>query len=899
MDVITTHLNADFDCLGSMVAAKKLYPQARLVFPGSQEKNVRDFLRQVDFPFEYETPKSVDLHQITRLIIVDTKHADRIGELADILYKPYLTIHLYDHHPDSEKDFEAALEIVEDVGATTTIFVRLLRQQQLELTPMEATVLALGIYEDTGSLTFTSTREADLHAAAYLLGKGADLSLLSEFINREMTPVQVRLLNELIQSKRELVIEGTLVTIAKASSRRYIGDAAFIVHKWKEMENLDVTFALIRMDTKVHLVARSRGERVNVGHIAAELGGGGHAYAASASIKNMTLIQAEEALVNALYAHIQEAHIARRIMSSPVIAVEPDKTVQQTKTLLDGYTVNTLLVLDQGIPLGYITRQIVQRAIAHGLDTEPVTDYMLTDVKTVTLDTPFSEIELLMIQRPQKIVPVVNDPGRAVGVITKNDILRVLQEQTLEKFSYHTDPDQLHTRNVRRLMHERLPQYVLDLLHGIGELGDQLDYAVYLVGGFVRDLLLRTEENLDVDIVVEGDGIRFAKALARRRQGRAKVHRKFGTAVVVFPDNFKIDVATARTEHYESPAAMPVIKSGSLRLDLYRRDFTINTLAIKLNPKTFGKVYDYFGGQRDLKEKVIRVLHSLSFVEDPTRVFRAIRFEQRFHFRIGNFTLNLIKNAVKKGFLQKLSGKRVFNELLIIFSEPNPMNVVERLHELGVLPTIHPGLTSLEAIRQIFRSIRAVIAWYELLYRDEPIEPWLLYFLGFLDQLDDAQVKDLCAYLMITTKVRRKVWIARNGYQLIERPLLDKRRENTLQNSDIYNVFHNLPLEAVLFWMAKTKQEFIKKAASTYLDKLRDVKPALTGHDLIELGLPPGPIFQDILGELRAARLNGQITTREQELALAQNRIAQTARDRGASRLTTLDQSPPRDKSRG
>jgi tRNA nucleotidyltransferase (CCA-adding enzyme) len=872
MDVITTHLNADFDCLASMVAAKKLYPNAKIVFPGSQEKNVRDFLQHVDFSFESESPKTINLDQITRLIIVDTKQADRIGELADILYKPYLKIHLYDHHPSSQKDFEAELEIVEDVGATTTIFVSLLRQHGIELTPMEATVLALGIYEDTGSLTFTSTRAADLEAAAYLLSKGADLSIISEFINREMTPIQVRLLNELIQSERELVIEGTPITIAKASSKRYIGDAAFIVHKWKEMKNLDVVFALIRMDTKVHLVARSRGEIVNVGKIATEFGGGGHPYAASASIRDMTLIQAEETLVNTLYKHIQEAHVASRIMSSPVLAVGPEKTIKQTKDLLDGYTVNTLLVLDHGKPLGYITRQIVQRAIFHGLEEEQVADYMLTDVKTVTPNTPFSEVELLMIQRPQKILPVVNESGHAVGVITKNDILKVLQEQTLEKLSYHIDTDQAHTRrNVRRLMDERLPEYVLTLLRKIGQLGDQLGYSVYTAGGFVRDLLLRAEENLDVDIVVEGDGIKFAKALAKQCGARVRIHRKFCTGVVIFPDGFKIDVATARTEHYEYPAAMPIIKMGSIRLDLYRRDFTINALAIKLNVKSFGRVYDYFGGQRDLKEKVIRVLHSLSFVEDPTRVFRAIRFEQRFHFRIGNFTLNLIKNAVKKGFVHQLSGKRVFNELAIIFNEPNPIEVLERMHGLNVLRAVHPGLASIQDIRRIFRSIRAVIAWYELLYRGESIEEWVIYFLGMIDQLDDHQAKDLCKYLMIKNKAMRKIWIARNGYKLIERPLFD--RVDDLKNSDIYRVFTDLPIEAILFWMAKTKQEFIKKAISTYLSKLRDVKTIITGKDLVQLGLPPGPIFQEILTDILNARLNGNITTKEQEIELAKERI--------------------------
>ena len=873
MDVITTHLNADFDCLASMVAAKKLYPHAHLVFPGSQERNVRDFLRRMDFSIDVESLKNINLDQIRRLIVVDTKQADRIGELGDILYKPYITIHLYDHHPGDHKNFEAEVEIVEDVGATVTIFVRLLQERRIEITPMEATVMALGIYEDTGSLTFTSTCAADLHAVAYLLSKGADLSIVAEFVNRELTPVQVRLLNELIQSSRELVIEGTPITIAKASSKRYIGDAAYIVHKWKEMENLDVVFALIRMDTKVQMVARSRGEQVNVAEIAADFGGGGHPYAASASIKEMTLFDAEEALVNVLYKHIQEAHVAALIMSSPVLSIAATTSVERTQAVLDGSTVNTLLVLQDGKPLGYITRQIVQRAMYHGLKDECIAEYMLTDMKRIHPNTPFSEIELLMIQRPQKILPVTGESGEAIGVITKNDILKVLQERKLEQISYHSDWGQSHARNVRRLMEERLPEPLAAFLRQVGTLGDEFGYSAYVVGGFVRDLLLRVEEHLeDIDIVVEGDGIRFVQALAERCEAHAKIHRKFRTGILTFPDGFKVDVATARTEHYEYPAAMPVVQSGSLRLDLYRRDFTVNALAIRLNKKSFGQVFDYFGGQRDLKEKVIRVLHSLSFIEDPTRIFRAIRFEQRFRFRLGNFSLNQIKNAVKKELVQKLSGRRIYNELLVIFKEPNPTRILERLHELGVLQAIHPQLTSIAEMRQTFGNIRAVIAWYQLLYRDESIKERVLYFLALIDQLNSQAAKEICGKFMLKQKTVHTIKLARNGYTLIERPLLDTQEPFT--QSEIYHVFQELPLESILYWMAKTKQESVKKAASTYLSKLRDVTPAITGKDLVHMGLPPGPIFQKVMKELLDARLNGRISTPEQERVLAEEKIA-------------------------
>ncbi|PID57168.1 hypothetical protein CSB45_08025 [candidate division KSB3 bacterium] len=863
MDVITTHLNADFDCLGSIVAARKLYPDAIVVFPGSQARNVRDFLQHADFHLDAVSIKSIELQRITRLILVDTRHTDRIGEFAGIIHKPGLKIHLYDHHPGSESDFEAELKIVEDVGATTTIFTRLLQERQIPLSPMEATVMALGIYEDTGSLTFNSTTEADLRAVADLVAQEADLSVITEYINREMTAVQVRLLNDLILSEREIILEGTPVAIARATSRRYIGDVAFLVHKWKEMQNLEVVFALIQMDNTVHMVARSRGAVVNVGNIAAEFGGGGHPYAASASIKQMTIHDVEEKLLHLLHAHIQESHIARRIMSSPVLSVDYEKSIRQTRALLDGYTVNTLLVVNQGRPLGYITRQIVQRAIYHGLEDEAVSEYMLTDIRSVSPETPFSEIELLMIQQPQKILPVVTPEGQAAGVITKNDILKVLQEYTLEEQSYyhHIDP---HTRNVRRLMNERIRENVLTLLQDIGQLGDKLDTAVYLVGGFVRDLLLRAEENLDIDIVVEGDGVHFAETLATRIGARVRIHRKFCTAVVIFPDGFKIDVATARTERYEYPAAMPIVKLGSIRLDLSRRDFTINALAIKLNAREFGKVYDFFGGQRDLKEKAIRVLHSLSFVEDPTRIFRAVRFEQRFHFQIGNLTLNLTKNAVKKGFVSQLSGPRVQNELRLIFSEPQPLRIIERLDKLGVLRAISPRLSAIDEMQRLFPAIDAVIAWYQLLYRKEPVKGWLLYFVAFIEKLSHHDVQDLCNYLKIQANMMQTIRTARNGYHLIERPLYEKH--NSLKNSDIYAVFRALPLEAILFWMAKTQKESVKKAASVYLSTLQDIRISVKGRDLLQLGLKPGPEFQRILNDVLHARLNGEITSEAQEL---------------------------------
>jgi tRNA nucleotidyltransferase (CCA-adding enzyme) len=905
MDVIITHISADFDSVASMVAAKKLYPQAKIVFPGSQEKNVRDFLRQTGFPLKYETLRRVDLDQVARLIIVNTNNSRRIGEFAEILDKPSLKIHIYDHHPLENKDIEAEKEVIEQVGASTTILVHILKEQELPITPGEATVMALGIYEDTGSLSFQGTTEKDLLAAAYLLSKGADLSVVSDYIRRELTAEQIVLLNELIHASTRVHIEGIDIVLIKATFDQYIGDLAYLIHKYCDMEEVNVLFALVMMENKVHLIARSRIDAVDVGKIARELGGGGHRQAASATLKEVTPIQAEEKLLAVLQQHIQAAHLAKYIMSTPAISIDQNAPLQDAKDLLDRFSVNTLPVLDGGKPEGYITRQIVSRAIFHGLEKERVGDYMITDIYTVKSDTPFSQIELLVSQNPQKIIPVVDDE-KIVGIITRSDVFKVLQESTLKKMIATSDREVTHGRSIEKLLEDCLPARAFRLLREIGQIADEKGYSVYIVGGFVRDLLLSkskgqesgvrsqeskgkdkllapgswllTPDSLDIDIVVEGNGFLFAEEVINRYGASAKTHAKFGTAVLKFPDGLKLDIATARTEHYEYPAALPTITHSSIKLDLYRRDFTINTLAIKLNSLEFGKVFDFFGGLRDLKDKVIRVLHSLSFVEDPTRVFRAVRFEQRFNFRISPFTLNLLKNAVHKHFLDKLSGKRLFTELLLILQEVNILRIVERMGELDLLKTLHPGLASQgilggngKGTLSLLRNIRSVLAWYELLYLPK-IDAWLVHLLGIVDPLSLTQLEELIQRLTPPAKALRALRAYKQLYHTIEQKFLGLSGQE-VRNSEWYQIFNSIPTEILLFAMAKTKSEEVKKAISLFMTKLKEIKICITGQDLIDLGIRPGPIFHKLLDEVLEARLDGKVETKEEEIEYVKKRM--------------------------
>jgi tRNA nucleotidyltransferase (CCA-adding enzyme) len=245
--------------------------------------------------------------------------------------------------------------------------------------------------------------------------------------------------------------------------------------------------------------------------------------------------------------------------------------------------------------------------------------------------------------------------------------------------------------NLGATLRRRLPRRIVRLLREAGELADRLDLGAYVAGGFVRDLL-RGHPNFDLDLVVEGDGLKFARALAEGLQARVKVHKRFGTATVTLSDGFKLDIATARTEWYEYPAALPTVQPSSIREDLYRRDFTINTLAICLNGRSFWELLDLYGGQRDIKERIIRVLHSHSFIDDPTRIFRAIRFELRSGFRISDETLALIRGATRKAMIDRLSGRRLVAELRRLLSECEPRLAICRLAGLGLLRFIHPKL---------------------------------------------------------------------------------------------------------------------------------------------------------------------------------------------------------------
>ncbi len=877
LTVITTHVNADFDAVASLLAAQKLYPDSVVVFPGSQEQTLRNFfINSMAYLFNMVDMNSIDFSKIRRLVLVDTRQPGRIGKLASIVDRSDLEIHIYDHHPSMPNDIKGNYELIASTGATVTILTEIIQKRQIEIEPDEATILISGIYEDTGSFTFPSTTAQDFNAAAILLNKGANLNTVSDLISREISPEQVGLLNDMLQGSIHFNIHGIDVVVSTVNTDNYVPDFAFLVHKMVKMENLNAIFALAQMGNKIYIVARSRVPEVDVGSILKSINGGGHSYAAAGTIRGKTLVQAQHELVDLLYKKIRSRHLAADLMTSPAITATFDINCGTAHDLLTRYNINALVVIrnigGKNRLEGYITRQVIEKALYHKLDHVQITEYMTTDVQYVTPEADILEIQEKIIENKQRVLPVL-DNGNICGVITRTDLLNHLvrkSQLTAENMPNPIKNDiRARTRNVKKFLQERHSPRILNILKGIGETAGEMQVNAYVIGGFVRDLFLY-RSNEDIDIVIEGEAIAFARKYAEKVGARVHTYRKFSTAVVIFEDGFKVDIAAARMEYYRFPADLPTVEMSSLKLDLFRRDFTINTLAIHLNPENFGTLIDFFIGLKDIKEKTIRVLHNLSFVEDPTRVFRAIRFEQRFDFSIGKLTQGLIKNAVKMEFFKRLSGRRVFNEIRLILEEATPAPAIIRMNDYNLLKVIHPSLVLDKELIELLESAKKVIDWFDLLFLEESYKRWIVYLLILTRHADTEISEEICKRLELAPRYSK---LFCNDRFEADKCIHWLEYNLPVSNSTLYNRLETFKTELILYMMAASGQERVKKAISHFFTKLRYIRTSITGDDLIKMVLEPGPVFRRIFEAVRDSKLNDKIKDREDEIRFVKDFI--------------------------
>lgn len=858
MQIITAHTGCDFDALSSMVAAGKLYPEAKLCFSGVLSREVRDFMRLYGWMVPVVKVSRKDLDKVKRLILVDTRWINRIGIFKDLIGKKGVEIHIYDHHPPHPGDIQGDAGVCREVGATTSILVDLIKKRGIPVTPFEATLLCLGIYEDTGSLSFSSTTSLDLQSAAFLLERGANLELISSFLNRGLSEKQNLLLKSFLENSKIKMINGVEIFIIGVEIEDFVGGISLPLRKFIDLKNPDVTFAIVRSKEKVYLMARSRNPSINVGEILSFFKGGGHNLAASAIIKNKDIEEVEKELYRVLEKNIHPGITVGQIMRSPVSTVSPDTPVGEVEKIMQEDDLEILPVQEKQEIIGVISREKVKNVISHSSINSPVKSYYSRKFISISPFVSLKKAQQTMMEEDVSYLFVFQGE-KFMGVLTGLDLFK----------AFHKDSRDFSSENLKDKLKEKVPPGIVDILLRAGKLAYSMGWSVFIVGGFVRDLLLGNE-NFDIDLVIEGDGILYAEKLSEELGANLTIHRDFGTATLNLSENFKLDIATSRREFYPRPASLPHVKPAPLKEDLFRRDFTVNAMAISINPPDFGRLIDFFGGRRDLRERKVRVLHVRSFIDDPTRIFRAIRFEQRYNFCIEKVTERLIKLALREGVFQLLSGKRIKEELKQILEEDRPERNVYRMQKLGILKVIQPGIYLNSSREMIFDKLIDTIARYEIL-TGEKSKRWLIRLSVLLRDLTEEEIENFCSKYSFTREERETILASsKKADEIVERLTVPE-----MKPSSIYYLLRSYPPEALILAMAIAKNDIVEKRIVLYLSHLQKIELEITGDDLKKMGYKPSPEFSRILEETKKAKLDGLVKTVEEEVEFIRKNFAQ------------------------
>jgi len=882
MELLTTHLGADFDAYASVLVARRLHPRAKIFFPGSKEESVRRFeegpLGQ-DLGSAEVKQRDVDPAALERIILCDAVQRDRIGIVAEWLARnPAIEVWAYDHHEPDEDSVPTIGGIIDPgAGSTSTLLTEIFERQGAEVTPHEATLLLLGIYEDTGSLAYAGTGPRELRAAARLLELGADLTVVRRYALQRLDPNRFDILHRMTEALEVHRIHGHRLGTLALELGDFVDELAPLVNRTLEIFELPMLFAIFGEGDRVTLIARGDQPRVHLGEMLERFAaGGGHATAASARMKGVTPLEARESLLAFLDRELPPAARASDLMVTSFFTLSTERTVAEAKAALIERRVNAAPVVDaEGRVVGVVTRQTLDGALQHGLGDRRVVNVVQRDLEWISPDAPAEEVGEQMIRRHPRLI-LVGDPevGRPKGLVTRMQVLRHLHGRlqeagtTLERRLSHLPEERLP---MVAMLRERLAKPVSARVERIAEVSRRYQIPVYLVGGIVRDLLLG-RENRDLDLVVEGDGPHFARLLAEELGGRVRVHEAFLTAVVVDPEGFHIDVATARSEFYRAPAALPEVQTSPLRQDLYRRDFTINALAVRLGPDKTPELIDYFGGRRDLENGLLRVLHSLSFIDDPTRVLRAVRLELRLGFEISPETLHLVEVALEEGVFSQLSGARLRDELILLLDAPElAVRGLERLEALGVLrAALHPALRFEETTRDRLRRARAAWDWYTVQDLSEPpARLWRLMLLALTDgagaevALSPRQVEELATRLMLAGADRRVLVRGARRLERAARTLSGR----AVKPHQVVEALRDLSGEEVLMLVA-SEDEAIRAWARRDLTAFRRLELSIRGRDLIDRGHEPGPHIGQALEVVRRCRIDGEIGP-DEELARA------------------------------
>jgi len=884
LKIITTHHNPTFDSIAGVFAASLLHRDAVIVLPKKLDHAQKNFISLHFSRSAYFYQDEIDSSCVTSAILICVKNHHRLQSFSKILDNPNIFVVVYDKSPAIKSEIRADSLIEAEYGSVTSLICEKLFDSGIKIEPLYATLFALGIHDVTGSLLYPNTSAADINCLAKLFKLGVNLKTIGSFLKDGLSDIQKNTLDDLVKSRQIINLNGFDINFYFAESQKFIYKFDNIVQRIVDSEKFNVAIFIAKMGLNVHVLARSNIEDVNLGEAFSSFDGGGPKYASYATFHNCEAPEVFLKIKTALKKNISPKLTARDIMSRQVLFLKSDVIAREAEKILFRYGYSAAPVVEGEKIIGFIRKADIDKTIHHGLSHAPISGFVCREVIYVHLNEPFDSVRDRIASSEAKAV-LVGNASDVAGIINRTDILnrifikrtKNIRDEKIENSIFTKVPStDLSGEKHFISLSDYFSRPIFRFLSKVSKKAAELKVSSYIVGGIVRDMILK-KQSLDIDIVIEGmSAIDFAEELVESPEFIINRHERFKTAVVLIPGLPKIDFATARSEFYASPAALPDVFQSNLYQDLLRRDFTINAMAVSLGRDNFGELIDFYGGFEDIKKKKIRILHSLSFIEDPTRIFRALRFKTRLGFGFEKHTERKIREAIDYEVSKKIEPIRIYNELELILKEPSVCETIRELEKYSLFEFISRDVIFTDTLKKMaLRASKYLLKLEKRFAGHHRPERTIIFLAILLLGMASDKIKTLLLDMHVMKSVREKILEASERLLIIQTEYLKIEDAGgvKLSDSNIYRLFNSRSDEFMIIFMAAMGNAHAYRAAVKYIFEISKIKPSVNGDMLKNMGLKPGPVFKIIIDKIAEKKAAGDLKNHADEIKYAKKLI--------------------------
>lgn len=860
-ELIAVAHNADLDMLGAARCLQLLNPQAQLLHPVRLKQNAWEAVRKSEW-FKTIKISDVDFKQLKCVHMVGISQSRHNIELVEAIGRHGTETVVYTER-QARLPFSFIIKQFHNLSMTAAMMNHLL-SERISLDNDDKQLFNLAVCEKTWLGLSSKCREEDFKALAFLRSHNFSSFKTANAINLGFREGQAAAYHLILKSIEDIQPGYWPVSFAAIKTNNAIQDLEPVIDAvWSDISS---TSALIMVTYQnfSRIWARSSISQIDFFDVFSEFRPARHRNWIYFNFTGHGHEQNRARLLLHLENNLRPDLTAGDIMSASPRCVSASTTVKQALDEMLKFNIMSLIVIKNDEFAGIITRRDLDRALQMNLLASEIGPWVPTEMPVISPSTPVRVLKNLMIRYNLTRLPVI-EQGRVKGIITTHELLRAIPDYLPLPHDFLPLAEKVHMPEplqIEEILKRVFSLRIFHLLNKISRFAGKLGIAAFAVGGFVRDLLLE-RQNFDLDVVIIGDAMKFAAEFSKEMNCDFKVFDRFHTARIYLED-LKVDFSSARIEHYSTPGALPQIEYSGLSNDLYRRDFTINALALSLVPESFLQLKDFFGGFNDLINRKIKILHSFSFLEDPTRLFRALRFAGRFNFNLEKDTQRAFELAVSREAIARLSIKRIATEISRCFNEDRPQQIISDIFDAGLMKFLSPELVDASILPGRFKLIRALVKRFRPM--PEEIDSEAVYWTGLLSALNIESAEKLLDATGTPHNRRVKILQALISINSIPGQL---NHINEDDHQGLYDLLSGLYPESLISTVAFAVDKRNARKILFYVINLRQIKCHISGKDLLAEGIKPGPHIRRIFNHIISLKLNGQPLNREEELKIA------------------------------